>query len=41
MDTENIDDPFKSAQVGKTVIVGGRSLMLFSDSAEVVKALKE
>jgi glycogen operon protein len=32
MDTENIDDPFKSAAVlGEKVILGGRSMMVFSD----------
>jgi glycogen operon protein len=40
MDTENIDDPFKSARVGKKVIVGGRSMMVFSDGADVMRNLK-
>ena len=33
MDTENIDDPFESVPTNEKVIVGGRSLMLFSDAA--------
>jgi glycogen operon protein len=33
MDTENIVDPFKSTEVGEKVIVGGRSMMVFSDGA--------
>ena len=37
MDTENIDDPFKKAKVGEKVIVGGRSMMVFSDSNEVTQ----
>jgi glycogen operon protein len=41
MDTENIDDPFKSEAVGEQVIVGGRSMMLFSDGLEVVKSIRE
>jgi isoamylase len=41
MDTENIDDPFKRAKVGAKVIVGGRSLMLFSDSKDVARKLDE
>ncbi len=32
MDTENIDDPFQSTPVGEKVIVGGRSMKLFSDA---------
>jgi glycogen operon protein len=39
MDTENIDDPFKRAKVGGKVIVGGRSMMVFSDSREVAAKL--
>jgi len=39
MDTENIDDPFKAVKVGKKVIVGGRSMMVFSDGADVVQKL--
>jgi isoamylase len=39
MDTENIDDPFKNAKVGKKVIVGGRSMMVFSDGKEVMRNL--
>jgi glycogen operon protein len=39
MDTENIDDPFKIAKVGRKVIVGGRSMMVFSDSKEVMRNL--
>ena len=39
MDTENIDDPFKSAKVGETVIVGGRSMMVFSDGKAVAQVL--
>ena len=31
LDTENIDDPFKEVPVKEKVILGGRSLMLFSD----------
>jgi hypothetical protein len=41
MDTEDIDDPFKLAKVGKKVIVGGRSMMLFSDNAEVARSVQE
>ena len=41
MDTENIDDPFKSEAVGEKVIVGGRSMMLFSDGLEVVRSIRE
>jgi glycogen operon protein len=41
MDTENIDDPFKNAKVGRKVIVGGRSMMVFSDSREVMRKLNE
>src|SRR6266702_3092173 len=40
MDTENIDDPFKSMRVGKKVIVGGRSMMVFSDGRNVAGRLK-
>jgi len=40
MDTENIDDPFKLAKVGRKVIVGGRSMMVFSDSPPAPKAPK-
>jgi glycogen operon protein len=40
MDTENIDDPFKSVSVGAKVIVGGRSMMVFSDRAAVLKELQ-
>jgi isoamylase len=39
MDTENIDDPFKQAKVGDKVIVGGRSMMVFSDSKDVMRKL--
>jgi glycogen operon protein len=31
--TENIDDPFAPAEIGDKVIVGGRSLRVFCDSA--------
>jgi glycogen operon protein len=31
--TENIDDPFAPAEIGEKVIVGGRSLRVFRDSA--------
>jgi len=41
MDTENIDDPFKHAKVGDKVIVGGRSMMVFSDSHDVMQKLNE
>jgi glycogen operon protein len=40
MDTENIDDPFKSASVGEKVIAGGRSMMLFSDGVNIAEKLK-
>jgi glycogen operon protein len=40
MDTENIDDPFKITNAGPKVIVGGRSMMIFSDGADVVKAIQ-
>jgi isoamylase len=33
IDTEDIDNPFVKAEVGEKVIIGGRSLMLFSDKA--------
>ncbi|HEY4382365.1 MAG TPA: glycogen debranching protein GlgX [Acidobacteriaceae bacterium] len=41
MDTENIDDPFKASKVGQKVILGGRSMMVFSDSKEVMRRLNE
>ena len=41
MDTENIDDPFKHAKVGDKVIVGGRSMMVFSDSHDLMQKLNE
>jgi glycogen operon protein len=41
MDTENIDDPFKNTDVGPKVIVGGRSMMVFSDGKEVMKKLND
>jgi glycogen operon protein len=41
MDTENIDDPFRNAKVGDKVIVGPRSMMVFSDSKDVLKRLNE
>jgi hypothetical protein len=40
MDTENIDDPFKITDAGPKVIVGGRSMMIFSDGADVAKAVQ-
>ena len=40
MDTENIDDPFQITSVGEKVIVGGRSMMIFSDGADVPKAVQ-
>ena len=39
MDTENIDDPFKEAKVRKKVILGGRSMKVFSDNKEVMLKL--
>ena len=39
MDTENIDDPFKNVKVGGKAIVGPRSMMVFSDSKEVMRKL--
>ena len=39
MDTQNIDDPFKEAKVGEKVIVGPRSMMIFSDNKEVMQRL--
>ena len=39
MDTEDIDDPFKQAKVGEKVIMGGRSMMVFSDSNDVMLKL--
>jgi glycogen operon protein len=41
MDTQNVDDPFKQAKVGEKVILGGRSMMVFSDSKEVMKRLND
>jgi glycogen operon protein len=41
MDTENIDDPFKHAKVGEKVIVGPRSMMIFSDSQDVMRKLND
>lgn len=35
MDTQNIEDPFQMEDAGATVIVGGRSMMLFSDGESV------
>jgi hypothetical protein len=32
MDTENLDDPFAQIEDGNKVILGGRSLRLFSDA---------
>jgi isoamylase len=40
MDTENIDDPFKLAKVGRKVILGGRSMMVFNDSQQTQGAAK-
>jgi len=39
MDTQNIEDPFKNVKVGEKVIVGPRSMMVFSDSKEVMRLL--
>jgi isoamylase len=41
MDTENIEDPFKHVKVGDKVIVGGRSMMVFSDSKQVMTDLNK
>jgi hypothetical protein len=41
MDTENIDDPFMQAKVGDKVIVGGRSMKVFSDNKDVAPTLNE
>jgi hypothetical protein len=41
MDTENIDDPFKNVKVGDKVIVGPRSMMVFSDSKDVMRKLND
>ena len=41
MDTENIADPFHEVKVGKKVIVGGRSMKVFSDNRDVMRRLKE
>jgi hypothetical protein len=41
MDTQNIDDPFKHSKVGEKVIVGPRSMMVFSDSKDVMQKLNE
>jgi glycogen operon protein len=41
MDTENIDDPFKHVKVGEKVILGGRSMMVLSDSKEVMQKLNQ
>jgi hypothetical protein len=41
MDTENIDDPFMHAKVGEKVIVGPRSMMVFSDSKEVAEEVRD
>jgi isoamylase len=40
MDTENIDDPFRRTEVSEKVIVGGRSMMVFSDGADVQEAIQ-
>jgi len=34
LDTENIDDPFHAEEVGAKVIVGGRTVRLYTDCAE-------
>ena len=34
LDTENIDDPFYETEVHDKVIVGGRSVRVYSDAAE-------
>jgi glycogen operon protein len=39
MDTASIDDPFQDSKVGERVILGGRSMMVFSDSKEVMRRL--
>jgi glycogen operon protein len=39
MDTENIDDPFHQTKVGDKVIVGGRSMKVFSDNKEAARNL--
>jgi glycogen operon protein len=39
MDTENIDDPFKAVKVGRKVILGGRSMKVFSDGVNVAQKL--
>jgi glycogen operon protein len=39
MDTENIDDPFKAVKAGRKVILGGRSMKIFSDGADVAQKL--
>jgi glycogen operon protein len=36
LDTENVDDPFSVAQVGEKVILGGRSVRMYSDGEEAV-----
>ncbi|WP_433982995.1 hypothetical protein RBB78_14585 [Tunturiibacter empetritectus] len=33
IDTENIEDPFAHAKIDEKIIVGGRTLKLFSDGA--------
>ncbi|GAC1416264.1 MAG: glycogen debranching protein GlgX [Acidobacteriaceae bacterium] len=40
MDTENLEDPFKITDVSDKVIVGGRSMMVFSDGADVPHAVQ-
>ena len=40
MDTEDVDNPFHKADVGEKVIVGPRSMKVFSDGAEVLKAIQ-
>jgi isoamylase len=39
LNTENVDDPFEECELGETIIVGGRTLVLLSDGK--LPALKE
>ena len=36
LDTENIDDPFYNTEVHDKVILGGRSIRVYSDGGEPV-----
>ena len=38
LDTQNIDDPFASAETGESVILGGRSIRVFRDEPEAQSA---